>query len=198
LGVCRYAGKGQGKVSLCRQLWNLLRPSDVLLGDRLMANWAGILMLQQRGVDFVGRLNKAKRVADFRKGIRLGKTDHLVCWKKPTLIRSVDRETYSSLPDSLTIREVRFQVEQLGFRTRSVVVVTTLLDPCRRARKIWPHFTGPLSRKIANDPTKVVIESQADDPLGSTHHEAGTLWMGAHGSSITDKDGRSTTLATPT
>jgi choline dehydrogenase-like flavoprotein len=47
-----------------------------------------------------------------------------------------------------------------------------------------------VSRQIANDPTKVIIESQGDDPLGSTHHEAGTLWMGAAGSSITDKDGR--------
>ena len=47
-----------------------------------------------------------------------------------------------------------------------------------------------LSKQIASDPTKVVIESQVDDPLGSTHHEAGTLWMGTPGSSITDKDGR--------
>jgi hypothetical protein len=129
LGICRYAGKGQGEVSLLRQLWDLLRPGDVLLGDRLMANWTGILMLQQRGVDFVGRLNKANRRADFRTGIRLGKDDHLVRWKKPTSIRSVDRETYRSLPESITIREVRFRVEQPGFRTRSIVVVTTLLDP---------------------------------------------------------------------
>jgi choline dehydrogenase-like flavoprotein len=35
-----------------------------------------------------------------------------------------------------------------------------------------------------------VIESQGNDALGSTHHEAGTLWMGAAGSSVTDKDGR--------
>jgi choline dehydrogenase-like flavoprotein len=47
-----------------------------------------------------------------------------------------------------------------------------------------------LAKKIANDPTQVVIESQGDDPLGSTHHEAGTLWMGVPGASITDKDGR--------
>src|SRR5262249_33853453 len=36
-----------------------------------------------------------------------------------------------------------------------------------------------LAKKIANNPANVVIESQGDDPLGSTHHEAGTLWMGA-------------------
>ena len=128
LGICRYAGKGQGEVSLLRRLWDVLRPGDVLLGDRLMSGWVGMHLLKQRGVDTVSRLS-AHRRADFRKGTRLGKDDHLVRWKKPTSIRSVDRQTYNALPDAITVREVRFRVEQPGFRTRSVVVVTTLLDP---------------------------------------------------------------------
>jgi Transposase DDE domain len=128
LGICRYAGKGQGEVSLLRRLWDMLRPGDVLLGDRLMGNWASIYGLQQRGVDTVSRLG-ANRTADFRKGIRLGKDDHLVEWKKPSSIRSVDRATYRALPESITVREVRVRVEQPGFRTRVIVVVTTILDP---------------------------------------------------------------------
>ena len=134
LGTCRYAGKGQGEVSLLRRLWDVLRPGDVLLGDRLMSGWVGMYLLKQRGVDIVSRLS-AHRTADSRKGTRLGKDDHLVCWKKPTSIRSVDRQTYRSLPDSITVREARFRVEQPGFRTRSVVVVTTLLDPVQASRE---------------------------------------------------------------
>src|SRR4029077_1640918 len=99
-----------------------------LLGDRLMSGWVGMYLLKERGVDTVSRL-AAQRRADFRTGRRLGKDDHLVQWKKPTSIRSVDRPTYNALPDAITVREVRFRVEQPGFRTRSVVVVTTLLDP---------------------------------------------------------------------
>lgn len=30
LGICRYAGKGQGEVSILRQLWDILRPGEVL------------------------------------------------------------------------------------------------------------------------------------------------------------------------
>ena len=90
LGICRYAGKGQGEVSLLRRLWDVLRPGDVLLGDRLMSGWVGMHLLKQRGVDTVSRLS-AHRRADFRKGTRLGKDDHLVEWQKPTSIRSVDR-----------------------------------------------------------------------------------------------------------
>jgi hypothetical protein len=129
LGFCRYAGKGQGEVSLLRRLWDVLTAGDVILADRLTANWATIHMLQQRGVELVSRLNKAHRRADFRRGRRLGRGDHVVCWAKPTSIRSLDRKTYRTLPDSITVREARVRVAQPGFRTRSVVVVTTLLDP---------------------------------------------------------------------
>jgi hypothetical protein len=129
LGICRYAGKGQGEVSLLRRMWDDLRPGDLLLADCLMANWTNIVLLRERGFELVSRLNKANRTADFRRGTRLGKEDHIVCWRKPTSIRSVDRETYHALPESVTVREVRFRVEQPGFRTRSIVVVTTLLDP---------------------------------------------------------------------
>jgi hypothetical protein len=106
----------------------------VLLGDRLMSGWVGMYLLKERGVDTVSRLS-AHRRADFRKGTRLGKDDHLVVWRKPTSIRSVDRRTYNSLPDSITVREARFRVEQPGFRTRSVIVVTTVLDPDQASRE---------------------------------------------------------------
>src|SRR5947199_8422953 len=51
LGVCQYAGKGQGEVSLLRRLWDALRPGDLLLTDALMANWTNLVMLQGRGVE---------------------------------------------------------------------------------------------------------------------------------------------------
>lgn len=129
LGICRYAGKGQGELSLLRKLWHVLSPGDILLTDALMSTWYETLMLKKRGVDSVSRLNKAHRRADFRRGKRLGKDDHVVRWPKPSPIRSIDWTTYKSLPDYLEIREVRIRVTQPGFRTKQIVVVTTLLDP---------------------------------------------------------------------
>jgi Transposase DDE domain len=129
LGFCRYAGKGQGEVSLLRRMWDLLTAGDVILADRLTANWATIQMLQARGAHLVSRLNKAKRTADFRRGRRLGPDDHVVRWAKPSGIKSLDWRTYKALPESIEVRECRVRVAQPGFRTRSVVVVTTFLDP---------------------------------------------------------------------
>jgi hypothetical protein len=114
---------------LLRRLWDVLRPGDVVLADCLTANWATLALLLQRGVDGVSRLNKAHRRADFRRGRRLGALDHVVRWAKPTSIRALDRQACHALPESITVREAWVRVAQPGFRTRSVVVVTTLLDP---------------------------------------------------------------------
>jgi len=130
LGISRYAGKGQGELSLLRKMWDILSPGDILLTDALMSTWYEMLILKQRGVDSVSRLNKSHRRADFRRGKRLGKGDHIVRWPKPgRMIRSLDWATYKSLPDYLEVRETRLRVEQTGFRTKVIIVVTTLLDP---------------------------------------------------------------------
>jgi hypothetical protein len=130
LGISRYAGKGQGELSLLRKLWDVLSPGDILLTDALMSTWYEMLTLKERGVDSVSRLNKATRRADFRRGKRLGKGDHIVRWPKPSrMIASLDWTTYKNLPDSLEVRETRVRVEQRGFRTKRLIVVTTLLDP---------------------------------------------------------------------
>ncbi len=128
LGVAAYSGKGQGEVTLLRKLWDLFRPGDVVLGDSLMCNWRNLYELQKQGVHVVTRLNKALRKADFRKGKRLGKDDHLVQWPKPHL-RGVGRDAQLAMPRHLTVREVRVSIDQPGFRTKVMVVVTTLLDP---------------------------------------------------------------------
>ena len=127
-GICAYAGKGTGEVSLLRRLWHVLQQGSVLLADSLMCNWRNIYELTERDVYIVTRLNKALRKADFRKGKRLGKDDHIVQWPKPH-IRDVGRKVQRAMPRYITVREVRVRVEQSGFRSKEIIIVTTLLDP---------------------------------------------------------------------
>ncbi len=128
VGMCRYAGKGQSELALLRQLWSIFQPGSIMLADRLMCAWTELVMLKQRDVDCVCRFNSANRKTDFRRGKRLGKDDHIVTWFKPTKPRSIDRQTYNTLPESLTIRECRVPIAQPGFRVKVVVIATTLLD----------------------------------------------------------------------
>ena len=66
--------------------------------------------------------------ADFRRGMRLEKDDHIVKWMKPRKPRSIDRKTYDALPEFLLVRECRIRIERPGFRVRCLVIATTLLD----------------------------------------------------------------------
>ena len=68
------------------------------------------------------------RTADFTRGKRLGKGDHIVTWAKPQKPTWLDQETDDSLPDQLEVREIDVRVNVPGFRTESLVVVTSLFD----------------------------------------------------------------------
>ncbi len=141
LAICRYAGKGQSELWMLRTLSDTLLPGDVMLADRYMCAWHEIFLLQERGVDSVTRLSVHRR-ADFRRGRRLGKGDHIVGWRRPSIIRSIDWQTLKCLPEFLTVRETRVQVEQPGFRSRTIIVVSTLLD----AEEITAHDLAELYR----------------------------------------------------
>ena len=127
LAIGRYAGKGQGESTLLRTLWDVFRPGDIVVTDALLCTWAEIVMLKQRGVDYVGQLH-VMRNADFRAGKRLGKKDHIVRWPKP-FVRWMDKQSREAAPDFLEIRECSISIDQPGFRSEKIVIVTTLLDP---------------------------------------------------------------------
>ena len=123
-----YAGKETGETALLRTLFDALSRGDVVLGDRYYGGWFMLALLQGLGVDFVSRLHQL-RTADFERGRRLGKGDHVVSWPKPERPEWIDQEAYDRLPRRLEVREVRVDVDVPGFRTESLVVVTSLLDP---------------------------------------------------------------------
>lgn len=115
--------------TLFRGLWGKLQKGDILLADRGFSSYAAIAGLQQqRGVDSVMRLHQMRK-SDFRTGRRLGPEDRLVVWQKPQRTETWSAEEHAALPETLTLRMIRLRVAVAGFRTKSVVLVTTLLDP---------------------------------------------------------------------
>ena len=140
LGFARYAGKGQGELSLLRKLWETLSPGDILLTDALMSTWYEMLTLKQGGVDSVSRLNKATRSADFRRGKRLGKGDHIVRWPKPSVVRAVDWKTYKTLPKYVEVRETHVRVEQPAFAQKNLSLSQLCSIRKSRPRKISRVF----------------------------------------------------------
>ena len=141
LGICSCSGKGNSELGLLHKLWDVLRSGDVLLADRYMCAWFEIYMLRERGIDSITRM-RVHRQVDFRRGKRLGKGDHIVQWQRPANIRAIDTKTLNSLPEFLTIRETGVQVDQPGFRSRSIILATTMLN----AEEITAHDIGKVYR----------------------------------------------------
>jgi hypothetical protein len=119
---------GQSELALLQLLWEELRPGELLLGDRGFCTWGLLAQCQARQVHAVFRVRGSRR-RDFRRGKRLSRDEREVRWAKPTQRpRTISAEEWATLPDVLCLRLVRCRVNVRGFRTRQVILVTTLLD----------------------------------------------------------------------
>ena len=119
------------ELSLFRRLWHCFAPGDVVVGDRLYSSYVDVARLRGRGVHTLSRLHQ-QRKADFRQGRRLGHDDRLVIWERPRQWLAscgVDRMVFECLPATMPVRLVRITEIPKGFRSRTIVVVTTLIDP---------------------------------------------------------------------
>ena len=113
---------------LFRQLWDHLYEGDVLLGDRGFCSFFAIASLLGRGVDSVMRLHQARR-AIFAKANTWAPTRSSSPGKSPPSgppaaapkIRRPARN-FDSAPDPPPGRVK-------GWRSRTIIIVTTLLDP---------------------------------------------------------------------
>jgi hypothetical protein len=130
-----------------------LRPGDVVLADRGLCSYAHLALCRQRGLHGLFRAHQ-RLIICFRPHRRhngpgkvkpqhagrprsrwlkrLGKHDQLVEYFKPKeRPKWMSAEQYAALPESIVVREVRFQVRVPGYRTREVTLVTTLTDAKR-------------------------------------------------------------------
>ena len=122
-----WSGKGTGEHALLRQLMHVFEAGDVVLGDAYYASFFLVATLMERKVDVVFPVNSG-RGSDFRRGKRVGKSDHLVQWKKPIKPEWMDEETYVNFPQTITVREAKVISTRPGFCSQSHVVVTTFLN----------------------------------------------------------------------
>jgi hypothetical protein len=122
-----YEGKETGEPSLARQLVERLRPGSVVVADRYYCSYWLVALLLARGVQVVFRMHQ-RRKYDFQQGEQLGPEHHVVVWSKPQRPEWMTTAEYAEVPEELRVREMRVRVTAKGFRTKSLVLVTTLLD----------------------------------------------------------------------
>ena len=127
LAIGPYSGKETGETALLRQLLGSFHPGDVAVMDRYYCSFMMIALLLGRNVEVCARMHQRRHV-DFRRGRRLGKYDHIIVWTKPPRPAWMDQATYDAIPERLELREIRYNVVEPGYRTKTITIATTLTD----------------------------------------------------------------------
>src|SRR5206468_309138 len=104
--------------TLLLNLLDAILAGDVLVGDRCYDCYQLLALLRGKGADGCFRLNVKRQPSFGQQGQKLGEDDYLLTWTKPSRPKTVDRQTWDSLPGEITVRALRFRVSQRGFRTR--------------------------------------------------------------------------------
>jgi len=121
------------ELQLLNQLWESLRPGDVLLGDRGFCTYAVLARCQLLKLHGVFRARGPAR-CDRRRRRRLGPGEWEVVWEKPPRCpRTVEEALWAQMPEQLTLRLVRCRAGRPGFRTQEVLLITNLRD-----RQLYP------------------------------------------------------------
>jgi hypothetical protein len=131
-----------------------MRPGDLLVADTAFGSYGHLALLLQGQMHGLFPMHQT-RIVDFRparrhvqpgggdpsakKGKprsrwikRLGRGDQLVEWLRPAHRPAwMSKEQWASVPESITVREIRRRVKLPHGRRKTITVVTTLLDPER-------------------------------------------------------------------
>jgi hypothetical protein len=141
-----------GDVSQTPSAHQHLSEGDILLGDDSFAGWPHLALILQANLHAVMPAHHM-RIVDFtpdrthvapekntsktsagqprsRVVKTLGSDDQIVEYFKPkNTPKWMSCQQWESLPESITVREIRRTVKRNGFRPITVTIVTTLLDP---------------------------------------------------------------------
>ena len=122
-------GKRTHDVRMFKLFFDLFKPGDIALGDRAFCAFASMAALLLRTVDSVFRLHQ-RRLLDKRRACRIGPSDWIATWKRPIQRPDyIEQKEWDALPESIQVRIFRVQLKSNGFRTKTLWIATTLLNP---------------------------------------------------------------------
>ncbi len=130
----KYKGKLTHEVSLFRAIDSGIGKDDIFLADRAYSGWFEMARMRKRRAHFVIRKHQI-RSSDFRTGKRLGPDDHLIHLDRPVHPKWMSEKEYQTYPPLLIIRETRIRIENKGFRTREIIVHSSLLDDAKYTKE---------------------------------------------------------------
>src|SRR5437763_2781451 len=125
LAMAPYAGKGTGEKTLLRQLYDTLKPGDVVLADALLDDYFIACELRQRGIELVARA-QYQRVGT--QTVQSRPDGDLIVWQRPNKPHGMAGKQYRTYPKTLLMRQVSIAARDKDNRAEQFKVITTILD----------------------------------------------------------------------
>jgi len=137
LAMAPYAGKGTGEKTLLRQMYDTLKPGDVVLADALFDDYFIVCELRQRGVELVARA-QYQRVGT--QTVESRPDGDVIVWQRPNKPHGMAGEQYRTYPKTLLMRQVSVDARDKDNRVEQFQVITTILDASIDGRQIGKLF----------------------------------------------------------
>lgn len=118
-------GKKTGEHALLRDIFDVFKSGDIVLGDRYYDSYWLIADLINQQADALFESHASRKI-NFKSGIQLGKNDHIATWNKPSKPSWMNDDEYASFPNSIEVRE---------FKVNQKTIVTTLINPKKFHKK---------------------------------------------------------------
>jgi len=128
LAVGAYQGKQTGETALLRTILDGFRPGEVVVFDRYYCSFMMLALLQAHGLHVCARLHQGRH-SDLCRIRQLESGDWLVRWTRPARPAWMSEELYATIPETLTLRQLEYDVHEPDCRSETITVVTTLADP---------------------------------------------------------------------
>ena len=125
--------KKSSEIPLLRKQWEHFNKGDIFLGDKGFSSYFDFSSFVDQGVDSVATIARRKPVSASQADLVFGENDLLTHWNKPVFNKtsSYTKAQWEALPERLSIRQIKVEVTQKGFRSTHFYIATTLLDPER-------------------------------------------------------------------
>jgi hypothetical protein len=125
LAMAPYAGKGTGEKTLLRQMYDTLKPGDVVVADALFDDYFIACELRQRGIELVARVQH-ERVGT--QTVQSRPDGEVIAWQRPNKPHGMKGKQYRTYPKTLAMRQVSVDARDKDNRVEQFKVVTTILD----------------------------------------------------------------------
>jgi hypothetical protein len=134
-GIAAWRGKSTGEIPIAARLIDSIERGNILLADAMFVSYSFIGLCQRGGLDFVGH-KKSNRKFTIIAEQKIGDGDRLIQIKKPAIPHTgwIAADLYAELPEAMTLRETQITIEKIGFRARSITVLSTLTDAAKYSK----------------------------------------------------------------